>query len=397
MSNKRHIPALTLTEVVNQYMLQSFNDKRKYYLNYLVTAKWAWKDLLWNTVWQVKSKYVEVDKSTMPYSIPVPADMIRFLNVSEVDSCGNLQPYAIDDYMNVLEKPKSKTKCNCHKNCGCEDALCDAIDSISVRLKEHLIDGNVYTEKVWNKRCDNGDLLEIREVPVKDYSSELNYEVKIDVQEKLICSFEVNECGCIKPTQSNLKLLVTNCGCYLTSCMAGNCDTDLHKTPNDYGRIKIENNRIYIDGNTDWVILSYQTNGECGGEEILVPEIAVDALMFGIDYRAKAFKPNVQRYEKEMSRKEYNRAKMDLQMFLNPIRIDEFMRISWQFPVWGSKTNSAPKAGSCEQRVAENNKQEGNKGLVKDIADMLDKKLENVGGGNQYNITQPDEWDTNNW
>lgn len=336
MSTKRTIPALTLTEVVNNFMLASFNDKRKYYLNYLATAKWAWKDLLWNTVWAVKSKYVQVDKSTTPYSILKPADMIRFLNVSQVDDCGNLQPYSIDDYMNVLEKPKVKAKCKCHKDMGCEDALCDAIDSMTVITKDHIINDIVYVEKIWSKRCENGDLIEYREIPVKDYTGNDTFTVKVDLQEKLICTFEVTEHGCIAPTPSNVKLLVRHCGSCLIGCRNKECSTDLMKTPNNFGRIKIEDDRIYVDGKSDWVILSYQTNGECNGEEILVPEFAVDALMFGIDFRTKAFRPNIQRYEKEQSRIEYRRAKMELMEFLNPIRIDEFVRIGWQLPKWGA-------------------------------------------------------------
>ena len=336
----RQIPARTLAEIVDQYMMLSFNDKRKYYLNYLVAAQWAWKELLWDTIWQVKSKYVDVDKTTTPYSIKVPKDMLRLLNVSVVDSCNNLQPYSVDNGMNTLVKPKLKQKCNCHGVNGCEDALCETIDSITIVMKDIMIDGIAYTEKIWTKRTPNGDLLQIRETPVKNYASDGTFTVIIDTQEKLICSLEVNHVGCVLPTEKNVHLIITHCGACLPACMEMVCNTDISKTPNPWGRFKEECHNIFVDTTEDQVIISYQTNGNCPGEEILVPEFAVDAVMFGIDYRVKAFRPGISIGERNEAEKAFGKYREKLDHFLHPIRMEAFMRIGWQFPKWGARVSN---------------------------------------------------------
>ena len=340
MERERIIPSLTLTEVVNEYMMASFNERRKYFLNYLSVARRVWKELYWGTLNQVVSRYVAVDKSTTAYSIPYPADCVRLLNVFEVDDCNNLQSLSVDNFMNVLEQPKAKnTSCQKHKKCGCEDSLCDAIDSMTVVLKDVWIDGVPYVEKIWHKRFDNGDLMEIRETHVKSFSVDANGKnagntIIPDVQRKLICRFDVNDCGCVLPTDKNKKLVVSHCGCLLPVYIEKVCNTVLPRTKNEYGHYKVEGGRIYIDTEKDWVIETHQTNGECDGDEILIEEVAVIAMMFGIDFMTKAFRPNIPAFEKRESKLAYNQAKTDLLHFKNPIRIDEFMKISDSIPKW---------------------------------------------------------------
>ena len=337
---KRQIPAQTLAEVVDQYMMLAFNDKRKYYLNYLVAAQWAWKELLWDTIWQVKSKYVTVDKTTTPYSIELPQDILRLLNVSVADSCNNLQPFSVNNAMNTLVKPQQKKNCSSHGVVGCEDALCDTIDSVTIIMKDIMINGVAYTEKIWTKRNTNGDLLQIKETPVKNFAADGTFTVIIDTQEKLICTLEVNQAGCVLPTPNNLKLVMYHCGACLPSCMDIICATDLPKTPNPFGRFKEEGNRVFLETKEDQVIISYQTNGNCPGEEILVPEIAVDAVMFGMNYRIKAFVTGVSQGDKEASKRAFGNACEKLDHFLHPIRVEAFMRIGWQFPKWGARVSN---------------------------------------------------------
>lgn len=386
----RPIPSLTLKEVVDEYFLASFNDNRKYYPNYLSAAMWVWKDLLKDTIWSVVNKYIKIDHDQSPFKIPIPKDSIRLINVSVEDSCGNLQPLTIDNYINVLTKPVPEKKCGSHKEKSCSDSMCDAIDSISVRLKDVIIDGQKYTEKIWNKRLSNGDIMEIREVPVKEFDQSGYYTIVIDVREKFICHLDTNASGCIPRTDKNVKLLATHCGCFISSCMEESCPTDLQKTHNNYGKIKIEDGHIYIFVDSEYAIITYQTNGTCSGDNVLIPEIAVPAMLAGIASRTIQFRPNISINEKRSARIFYNGEKDELYTFLNPIRPDEFIRQSWMIPKWGG-TNCNTKKHLPSQRKEYDS--DGN--LIKAIGEMMDEKL--IATNKTININQQDQWDSSQW
>ncbi len=338
--NERQIPYLTLTETVNQYMLASFNDRRKYFINYLTHAKWIWKKLIWNTIWAINHRYLDVDTTTTPHSILLPKDMVRFINLSEVDDCNSLRSLSFRDEMNVIPAP---TGGKCCPACGGQNALGQCVSNISVIQNDVVIDNVSYKEKIWKKVCANGDLVEIREYPTKNYNSTTDmddFEITYQTYEKYLCKLDKKPCGCVSDTEENKKLVINYCGCFATSCQKNLCDP-LFTTPYaKFGVIKIENGRVYIQGNkAERLILSYQTNGECGDDELMIPEWCVDTVIFGIDWRSKALAPNTDRFEKRESERMWNKAVSDLQEFLNPIIVSEFMNLQMAFPQWGNHSD----------------------------------------------------------
>lgn len=336
---ERAIPYLSLVEATNEYMLASFNDRRKYFINYLSHAKWIWKELMWNTLWAVKSKYVKVDTSTSPHSIVIPKDMVRFINLSKEDDCKAVRSLSFNDNMSVLKKPTGENLCEA---CGQDDYLGQCVSNITVVQKDVVIEGNTYVEKIWKKVCSNGDLVEIRQTPTKSYTGEGDeFEIAWETIQTYICKLEKKPCGCIKDTEQNKTLIITHCGCFLSSCQHKMCDSTLSKPYRKFGTIKVQDGRIYIENNTDdWLILSYQTNGECEESELMIPEYALEALLFGIDYRAKALRPGTDRFEKRESAREYNKKISKLEEFLNPIIMTEFMNAQGNFPKWGSNSDA---------------------------------------------------------
>ncbi len=85
------IPYISLSQFTSEYCLATFNDERKHYINYLVHAKWIWKDLFLKSMYTVKSKYVQVDFTTVPFSIPIPKDNVRIINISTEGFNGRLE------------------------------------------------------------------------------------------------------------------------------------------------------------------------------------------------------------------------------------------------------------------------------------------------------------------
>jgi hypothetical protein len=374
---KRAIPYLSLTETVNQYMLASMNDRRKYFVNYLSHARWIWKRLSWSTLWTIKNKYVEVDRSTTPHSVIIPKDLVRFINLSSEDNCHNLRSLTFNDGMSVLTPPALSDKC-CPV-CDEPDDLSQLFTNISVSFKDRLIDNVVRTEKIWKKLCSNGDIVEVREIPVKNYNSTnpLDFEIGTTVIETFICKLEKKPCGCVAKTESNKDLIVSTCGVLLPCCQKNLCHPLISKANARFGSIKIQDGRIFIKGECpEQLLLSYQTNGECGEDEIMIPEHAVEAVIFGIDYRAKALAPNFDRFEKRESERAYNKAKMELEEFLNPIYAVEFMNAQMAFPLWGSNSDQTEmRKDHCENQESIAQSQ----GIsVDDIGKLIDNKLKDV-------------------
>lgn len=83
------------------------------------------------------------------------------------------------------------------------------------------------------------------------------------------------------------------------------------------------------------MILSYQTNGSCPEEEIMVPEYSVNSLMAGIDWRSTAFAPNKGPQITTQKRIAYDRQVEEMDEFLNPVRAEEFMNVQMIIPLWG--------------------------------------------------------------
>jgi hypothetical protein len=272
---------------------------------------------------------------------------------------------------------------------------------MSLVTKVIVIDGEPHIERIWKKRCENGDIIEIRELPVKNFNANGTYSIVIDKQEKLLCKLETSSCGCVLPTKENKVKILTYCGACIIGCTTGSkCDTDIPKTPTNSGTIKIEGNRIFINSDSNWVILSYQTNGECPGEEILIPEYAVMAMMAGIDFRTKAFRPSGSRIspqEKILAKNEYEDQKIQLFKFLNPIRPDEFVRASYIIPKWGGSYHSGAPIKKNYVSGIYSRQENSNNSLLYDIGKLLDNKLQDFGDTtttiniNDGNLIE-DEW-----
>lgn len=329
-----HIPYLSLSTVVKEYCLATFNDKRKYFINYMVHAKWIWKDLFQNSLFVVKNVYVKVDKTTKPYSIVIPKDSVRFINLSYEGIDGSLQSFVHDSTINDTVIPLGN-EC---QQCGDTNDYGQCINNISAITKTVTLLGDDYTETTWMKISPAGDLLEVREIPTISVNAANEQSVEMIMKERILCKFEMKSCGCIKKVDINRTLINKYCGVLLHECQLQMIQPTTTKVATYKGRIKISNGRIWISGDNipDYVIHTFQTNGVCGESEIMIPEECVTAMMFGIAWRSTALAPNKVPLEKRTADIAFEKAKQELEEFLNPIRCEEFMAVQQTIPLWGS-------------------------------------------------------------
>lgn len=184
--------------------------------------------------------------------------------------------------------------------------------------------------------------MEITETPMKSFEDSESSEFTITTvkSEKHLCSLSVKPCGCLEQTDENKQMVSTYCGYLSLPCQSQVCSVDFIYAKARPGKIKIDDTRIYVkDPAATEFVLSYQTNGDCSGEELLIPEYAAETLMFGVDYRTKMFAPNLTSLEKREARTAWKASVAELDMFLNPIYADEFLAVQQTIAKWGSSQN----------------------------------------------------------
>lgn len=373
MSN--HIPFVSLSDAVKEYCLASFNDRRKYYINFMVHAKHIYKELcLRHLDISIVNKYVKVDKTTNPWSIVVPPDMKKFLNLSNEGKDGGLVSFVFDDTINDVPVPTGINSC---KSCNESDDYGQCVNNITAVTKDVVIDGDTYTETIWKKLCPNGDILEIRDIPTIDYNESDEQVVVTSRQERIIANLELKPCGCVKKTDRNKACIQTVCGVLINNQVTVSNPT-LNRVGTKAGRIKISQGRIWIAGRVpDYLILSYQTNGICGEDQIMVPEIALSALLFGMKWRsialATSFPPLIIREAKIAYESELEKLDMDL----NPIRVEEFMNVQGAFHKWGSEIDQSYMRSSCWSDCPDIAALEGCQGMSPSDIEALISKYSN--------------------
>jgi hypothetical protein len=332
--NDRVIPYLSLTEVVEDYMISNLNNRQKLLVNYLVHAKWIWKKLLWNTVWQTVSQYVKVKVAEDgQLYIDVPKGTIRVLSLCRVDGKGRLRPFVNDDNISSIV-PNAANGVVCDQ-CGESDDLGACISGMTVITEQVLINDVPYVNKTWKKLEKNGDLLEIREVWAMDVSDPNNVAVRKATLTRRLCSMEVKPCGCLVSCEVNEQLVQLYCS---DLCRQ---QKQFLASGKDWAKIKVVEGRIYFSHRgrvPDFVVLTTQTNGECGEAEMMIPEYAVEAVTFGIHWRAGALAPAsvVSPGENRERKQNWKVAEQELQQFLNPIQMQDFMDSQMQLPKWGA-------------------------------------------------------------
>lgn len=351
----------TIPQAVDIYYAQNEISKKKYEKATLITARFVWKDIFKNTLWSVQSTWETVqDGDPHPYVV-IPPDAERVFSVSVEDDCGKLVPLFYNNRINVVRKPTVK-KCGC-TTCQC-GGLCQDANSLTVTTKLlFTINGIGYFEKTYTEYCSNGDIILWIETPVKkyndlagdggDFNTDYNddysiaaapfsdYTIVTVKTQKKLCKLETFPCGCPKDTQENINLFNQSCGCFLQPCnrKRKHCD-DFLANPNNNGRgeVKISdcgNKLFYVPSPhcrhtpgmkriPDFLLVNWQSNGEADcGQEVLVPEYALQCLFDGIDCYKKKRKDKYSYNEKLAAGWQYEASRSKVILFLNPFDLEE--------------------------------------------------------------------------
>lgn len=351
------VEVIPLSKIVKELCLKQGNLKETGSFQQLVYARWAWKELFRKYIWQIRNQVLTVDCDT--HTIQLPPDCERLINIYVIDRQGKLEPLTCDPGLNTVEIKCIVPPCSCTQ-CKGEGTLCAAAEAgVTYTTETVTIQDVDYTMQVWVRYNGNGAIQRQRLVPTLNSATNT---VVISDQIETICNIETTEKGCIKPTPSNMEALRSFCGCAtFPETQTGrrhswyNNRTGLVPQPyNYYGYWNVnaaDSSLIHIfrydrtlgnipknlpnpDNVINKVIVSYQTNGEVPGDEIMVPQYAQMAMDAGIMWQQKFFNTRMGANEKEYAKQQFMAARLDLNKHLNPIRMEDIAKLQTQLRRW---------------------------------------------------------------
>lgn len=369
MKNLYGGPVMSLSAIVKNLSMEQGNTSRHHYVDNLVRAKNVFKDLLKNTVFLVKYKALKVDKSDN--TICMPQDISLLLSINVVDHCGQLVPLGMNPDMNTLQLDKPVHGCSC-KKCGGKDTFCEVLDAVQVVNETVELNGYPFNKRTWIQLLPGGVVKRVTEYPYPDLPYPVGHAPTVQIlsEEETLCNLDVNENQCIKPTPVNHHKLMTFCGCYILSWQSALCNSfcntplspernlsDIYPNEVDSKWIRdyyCENNfwpksdygywnwganareKVHLKMvRADYAVICYKTNGDnCDGEELLVPEKALDAMQFGITYRQKAWSPMYGVTERRAAKAEYEAAKDEYRRDIYRVSIDTLCDLQTIIPKW---------------------------------------------------------------
>lgn len=353
------VQVMYISELVRKFSLKQGNTKAINFIRNLEFASWAWKELFRKSIWEIKAVVVKVDKHG---NIRIPDDCERLVNISVVDRFGKLQPLSYNPNLSTVEVLCQKNQCSCN-HCKGQNTLCGAVENLTATIEEIVIDGNTYPKVTYIKADKCGDIIKEEHIPVWDANAE---DVTTIIKNTFLCNVEVTEHGCIRATAPNILALQDFCGingAFLNNGWigSGNAYRSLIPAPyNYYGQwnwnaacrdiIHIfrsrKNNCTFINepnachdqcgteqNDIDQVILSYQTIGVNQGEEILIPQYAEMAINAGMLYQQAFFNPRDGDKNGSMLQA-FRREKRGVERHLNPIRMDDIIKIQTNPHLW---------------------------------------------------------------
>lgn len=320
---------ILLSDFVEQYMIVNFNDKKTYAANFLYIAGLVWNDLFIKTFFSTKNVEVYVERDSEGYFIYKPKDCIQVLGVSVDDECGRT-PLIISSTV-PMEATKALPKGKCR---SCDSDLCSIIDS-SIVLRTEIVDGVSYSLKTFIDRLSNGDLIEVVE---KIENNLITGKPEKVLHRKPLCTLEVYDCGCPKPTISNREL-ITSCGC---DCLGfpiccNPCIKPEISSKYGYFNFDIYSDKIRLKSSVDrslpkMLILAYKPSGKSQQGELQVPEYAVTTMFDGMKFYS-SYKdiPSV----REMNKRMWKASQFELALSLAPFDPEAFRKLQSIVPKWG--------------------------------------------------------------
>lgn len=310
---------LTVSEALEKYMVLSGNFSASAKLQYMVRALEIWKDVRNNVLKTTSHKWVQVNKSVLPYRVELPKCASMFLNVTIKNDCGEY--VALDSWSNMVSTPYVDVT----EKCSCDNELKSCIESTEVVTETIVINATNYTKTTTTKVYANGDVYVETITPHEKLDEDGDFiSVQMITDKKFICKLQTKECGCIELSQENLQE-IERCFCIevLDKCkqvcnqkFTQPNDEYLGQNSNGYFSYSEPDRNVYLYGAIpNQVMVNFKSKGDSEEDE-LIPDYAFMTFSKGMDWINSRYSKLMNRLEKNDYERDYKSAKSELELSL---------------------------------------------------------------------------------
>ena len=145
---------MPLHKVIKNFCAMQGNEKESYFTKMAIYAKWAWRDLYVNTIFDYRTVIMNV--CPPDFTIRIPDDCERVFNVSIIDKHNRKHPLSLNTNINTAKLLCPTVKCSCQ--CGGQDTLCSVIDTLTTTTQTVMIEGSPYTWTTWMNYDRDGSI-----------------------------------------------------------------------------------------------------------------------------------------------------------------------------------------------------------------------------------------------
>lgn len=263
-------------------------------------------------------------------SAVLPCDFKEEIVVALINSCGEKIPLTINQNIvnNFVIEDEIPCDTPCEAKCECyPKQMCADLQTTQV-INKVLINDTEYDQTVTTTLLPNGEYYKVTTTPVLDIvSSEIVYQDK----KEYITTFDLETCGCVKPTACNEAKLECLCWdvycCYCTSC---------NNSAEDFGGYKIfyETGTIHFDGAMvgSKFYLEYRGSMPKSGNEYLVPEVAYDTLVQLTKYYSIQNKKGTALWERRDQFDAYDRERSNMKKVMGRLSLASILQAALLVP-----------------------------------------------------------------
>lgn len=258
---------------------------------YLLLVKEVFDELNLRVIRQTERVLLKVNKQLS--CIQAPDGYKDFSSVSAPNKYGKFQPLIINPGIDT-----DIVDINASKKCGCEVCECDCAYCSNVRnyeLISSIVSAKMPDEsyqdftKTYRKKIlkDGSYVTEITE-PVENVVNNVHISTTLQTRTEYLCKLEIKECGCIKPTEQNEKLIFTHCDAVSISHDCGAPVRQLEPDTKFY-KLSSKGNRIHFPPHFpyDTVLLRYYADRKT--KDLRIPYLAKKCVRLGIKAEQTTF------------------------------------------------------------------------------------------------------------
>lgn len=318
---------VTANDLVDGLCVRIDDTDRKYKPKFLFYLKEIFQHLNLNIIRQTERVLLKVNPALK--CIDVPDGYLGFSSISAPNRHGKFEPLIINPDIptdDVVDIGASK-KCGCE--CGCACDYCSSVrnyELISSQVAAIMPGGGMqeFTGTIRKKILKDGSYVREVTMPTQIFNNNVHTDTILQTTTEHLCHLDVKECGCIKESPANERLLFECCD---ANTIYFDCGGPIRQLPPDskFYKINQKGNRIHFPASFPYETVLLRFFGDTKTRQLRIPYLAQKVVRFGIMAEHTTFTSPGSRENLTWIRL-YAKAQEDLAVDLTQLKSSDFYK-----------------------------------------------------------------------